>query len=158
VKIGGAAWQKWLAFVTRQGLYLAMHLTRFLGIVCAAALILAGCASVGKNFDSRRINEIEKGKTTEADLVAMFGEPNNRGQNSSGVKTLMWIYSEARMRGETFIPIAGAFVGGSDVKSKSLFVTLSPDGTVSDYNFSGGGTGIARGVQDDPEKAPSKAK
>src|ERR1051326_7226426 len=73
------------------------------------AALLCGCASVGKNFDSRKIAEIKKGETTEADLVQMFGPPAQRGVNSETGLTLTWIYCEATVKGESFIPFAGAF-------------------------------------------------
>lgn len=79
-------------------------------VVCLS--IFAACASVGKNFDSTQIDHIEKGKTRAGDLVSMFGEPNNRGQNASGIKTMMWVYSESRVKGETFIPIC--YCSGGD--------------------------------------------
>lgn len=97
-----------------------------------------GCASAGKNFDSRKVPETQKGETTEAELVEMFGEPNARGLKTGGLKTLTWVYSESRVKGETFIPFAGAFIGGTDTKTKTLTVALAPDGTVSEFDYSGG--------------------
>jgi hypothetical protein len=116
------------------------------------SMILVGCASVGKNFNADNVAKIQTGKTTEADLVQMFGEPQQRGLKTGGLKTLTWIYTESRVKGETFIPIAGAFMGGADTKTKSLTVSLGSDGTVTDYAFSGGALGSTGTTQADPEQ------
>lgn len=109
----------------------------FSAILCAA--ILAGCASTGNNFDDTKLSQIKKGETTEADLVKLFGSPQNRTINAEGVTTLTWMYAEANVKAESFIPYAGVFMGGSRGSSKSLAVTLVAD-KVTGYTFSGGGS------------------
>ena len=125
-------------------------------IIMAGLVLLCGCASVGNNFDSRKIAEIKKGETTEADLVKMLGPPAQRGVNSESGVSLTWVYSEARTKGETFIPIAGAFVGGARTKTKILSVVLDPAGVVSTYNYSGGGFETSGTTQPDPEAGTSR--
>lgn len=124
-------------------------------ITCAA--LLCGCASVGNNFDSRKITEIKKGETTEAELSKMFGVPAQRGVNSESGTTLTWLYTEARVKGETFIPFAGAFVGGSAMKTKTLVVQLDQQGKVASYNYSGGGFESTGTTQADPENGSAPA-
>ena len=128
-------------------------------ILCAA--LLCGCASVGNNFDSRKIVDIKKGQTTESDLQKMFGPPNQRGVNSESGTTLTWIYTEARVKGTTFIPLAGSFIGGAATKTKMLTVQLDTEGKVASYNYSGGGLESTGMTQADPENAtaaPAVAK
>jgi hypothetical protein len=105
--------------------------------LCLAAL-LCGCASAGKNFDSRKVQEIKKGETTEADLVQMFGRPAARNFNSETGNTLVWVYTTSSVNGATFIPVVGMFAGGATVKHKTLSVTLDHSGKVSVYNYGGG--------------------
>ncbi len=112
---------------------------------------LCGCASAGKNFDSGKVSEIHKGETTEADLVRMFGPPIQRGINSETGLTLTWVYSEARVKGETFIPFAGAFVGGATTKTKTLLINLDQDGKVASFSYSGGDMESRSGIPNDPE-------
>lgn len=111
----------------------------------ALSLGVAGCASVGQNFDDSKVSQIQKGATTEADLVRIFGQPSQRSVNSEGQSILTWMYVESEVRGETFIPYAGAFVGGNRSRNKTLTVTLA-DGKVANYNYSGGGM-ESRGVK-----------
>jgi hypothetical protein len=113
-------------------------------------LFAVSCASVGNNFDESKISEIKKGQTTETDLVGMFGPPQNRSVNSDTGLTLTWIYSEAKVKGESFIPYAGAFMGGTRSKSKTLSVMLA-DNKVTSYTYSGGGTETRNTTQDTPK-------
>lgn len=114
-----------------------MH--RILLLASVAVLVLGGCMSSGSNYDESKIAEISKGQTTESDLVAMFGRPSERNTDSSGAVSLQWMYTEHRTNGKSFIPIAGAFMGGADSSHKMLFVSLNPSGTVENYRSSTGG-------------------
>ena len=124
-----------------------------LPIALVSAALFAGCASVGNNFDDSKVSQIKKGETTEAELIQIFGEPQNRNVNSEGrtVLILTWTYAESKVRGESFIPYAGAFMGGHDTKSKSLTVTLQ-DGKAMSFASSGGGMGSRGMTQDVPGK------
>ena len=115
-----------------------MDLKLRIPITAVIVALLAGCASNGNNFDESKVSQIKKGETTEAQLIQMFGEPQSRGLNSEGATTLMWMYTESSAKGESFIPYAGPFVGGSRHKQKSLNVTLQ-DGKVQSFSSSAGG-------------------
>jgi hypothetical protein len=82
--------------------------------------------------------------------VKLFGEPQNRTMNSENALILTWMYSEARVKGESFIPYAGAFMGGSRSKLKSLSATLT-NNVVASYTFSGGGAESRNMTQDTPK-------
>ena len=120
------------------------------GILCCLALFAVSCASAGNNFDDSKISQIKKGETTEADLVKMFGEPQNRSVNSESGLTLTWIYSEAKVKGESFIPYAGAFMGGTRAKSKTLSVVLA-DNKVASFTYTGGGAETRNTTQETPK-------
>jgi len=120
------------------------------GILSCLVLFAGGCASAGNNFDDSKISQIKKGETTEADLVKLFGEPQNRSINSESGLTLTWIYSEAKVKGESFIPYAGAFMGGTRSKTKTLSVILA-DNKVSSFTYTGGGAETRNTTQDTPK-------
>ena len=124
---------------------------RFFFTTSLVALLLgAGCMSSGTNFDSSKVSQIQEGVTTEADLVRLFGPPDNRMIDSSGTVSLDWVYFESRMKGESFIPVVGPLVGGSDSKTKHLNVWLGKDGKVSRFSASGGASELRSTVQDAP--------
>lgn len=82
---------------------------------------------MGQDFNEANISQIQKGGTTEADLVAWFGKPSNRFTTSEGMVTLMWTHYTSSYR-----------VVGSHTTGKTLSVTLGADGTVSNFSSSGG--------------------
>ena len=106
--------------------------------ICLAtvAAIITGCASTGNNFDESRLSQIKKGETNEAQLVNWFGQPESRSVNSEGVCKLTWLYAEAKVSGQAFIPYAGPFLKQGQSKSKTLTVTIA-DGVVTGYTYSG---------------------
>jgi len=114
-------------------------------------ILIAGCASAGNNFDDSKISQIQKGQTTEADLVQMFGQPQNRATDSEGMTTLTWMYMQSTVRASTFIPYAGAFMGGTNSKDKTLNVVLA-DGKVKSYSMTGGGMDTRSMTQGVPNK------
>ena len=118
----------------------------------ALVIIVTGCASTGQNFDESKVSQIKKGETTEAELTQMFGQPTNRSISSEGTTMLMWTYVEARVKGESFIPFAGAFVGGTTSKQKTLSVNLGPDGKVQNFSSTAGGMETRQTTQGVPNK------
>ncbi len=103
------------------------------GLVCA--LVIAGCASVGTPIAKQNVPRIQKGVTTESQLVKMFGAPSDKSISSNGKVVMTWIHSAAQAKGTSFIPLAGAFVGGTNVQVEKLQVVIGKDGHVEDYVF-----------------------
>ena len=64
----------------------------------------------------------------------------------------MWLYSEARVKGESFIPYAGPLVGGTRSAQKNLTVTLGADGKVVSFASSAGGLETRQTAQGVPKK------
>lgn len=110
------------------------------GSIVILVLMIAGCVTAGHDFNEKQVSDIHKGRTTETDLVHMFGAPSDRAVNSDGITILTWKYDQMNMKAATFIPIAGAFLGGTNAKNKFLTVTLDANGKVKDYSSSSGGT------------------
>ncbi|MGH8557319.1 MAG: hypothetical protein ACRESZ_07625 [Methylococcales bacterium] len=109
-------------------------------LLVAITACFSGCTSSGKKIEQSNISQIIKGRTTEADLVQMFGSPKNRSVSSTGIVTLMWMYYAHDMNAASFIPYAGLVLGGSKTETQTLVVTLGPDGKVQDFNSSTGGS------------------
>ena len=103
-------------------------------LLSTIAVLLGGCASTGNNFDESKLSQLKKGETTETELVQMFGQPEQRGMNSEGMTTLTWMYQESTVKGESFIPYAGPFIGGTRSRNKTLTVILN-NGRVANYHY-----------------------
>ena len=106
--------------------------------ICITAMV--GCMSVGTNIDTAKISRIHKGVTTEADLLNLFGEPNQRSVNGNGFKTMEWTYVQSNVTAQSFIPVVGDMFGGAKSANKSLRVTLGSNGRVQDFSANFGGT------------------
>lgn len=102
---------------------------RFICMVAALCLTVGGCMSHGTNFDSNKVSSIKKHQTTEAELVQMFGEPDQRGE-ANGKKRLTWTHVTVSMS-----PLGVILPMQHSSQAKSLMVTLTPDGTVEDYDY-----------------------
>lgn len=82
--------------------------------------IVAGCATVGQDFATHNVDQIEIGETTRADIQEMFGEPWRTGVED-GKRT--WTYGKYRW---------SAF---GDAETTDLVVRFNKDGTVSSYVY-----------------------
>ena len=98
-------------------------------------LLLAGCATSGRDFDITSVQRIEKASTTRGELEQWMGKPMAVGFDGDGNQTATWLYTKAKSQPQSFIPIAGAFVGGVDVRQKQLIAVFDERGVVIDFNY-----------------------
>lgn len=90
------------------------------GAVLAAGVIVASCASVGREFPDAQVSELVIGKTTQEQVQKMFGSPWRVGLED-GLRT--WTYGKYRYRlfGET--------------SSKDLVIRFNEKDVVVSYSF-----------------------
>jgi hypothetical protein len=62
----------------------------------AGALMLAGCVSIGPNYDPALIDQIKPG-TPKAQVIAQLGRPTSVTKLGDGRQQLMWVYSRGSM-------------------------------------------------------------
>lgn len=99
---------------------------------CAAAVLLAACATVqvGHDFDIHTFEtRVQQGITTRADVRAWLGPPTNTGVavDDRGEQHVEWTYYFVR----------GSLPGMTDAKFKTLQVRFDDRGTVLTYSWSG---------------------
>ena len=106
-------------------------------IVCALllAVLIAGCSSVGTPIAQEKVNQIRIGVTTEPDLFLLFGPPSTKTLDPSGTIVLTWVYSSASTKPETFVPLAGPFMGGYDTHLQQLTVLINRKGRVEKWTM-----------------------
>lgn len=66
--------------------------------VCVAALLLAGCVSVGTNYDVAAVDRLQVGMG-KAEVIKMLGQPNQAITNADGSQRLIWVHSTGSMFG-----------------------------------------------------------
>lgn len=97
---------------------------------------LGACATVNKPIDPNAAQGIEKGVTTEQELVAKVGRnPDNASLMADGRKMVTWIYVRSQADGAMFIPFIGPFIGGVDTKTTQLQAIINQQGKVDEVMF-----------------------
>ncbi|WP_323663698.1 hypothetical protein [Pectobacterium carotovorum] len=118
-------------------------------IVTLVSLTLSGCYSFGnqtlKNVTQEDVKaKIVKGKTTKAEVLTAFGEPDKRITSDDEEK---WSYSMHNYRSKptSYIPIVGILTGGTDIEEKSILITFKGE-KVSSYEFTASASEMKRGA------------
>ena len=94
----------------------------YIGIVIVVGIVLIsnGCGTVGKSFNTSKVDSIVNGITTQSDIKKMFGKPFKIGvQNGQPI----WVYEDHHysiIREKT---------------SKDLIIIFSLNGIVQSYQF-----------------------
>ena len=110
--------------------------TSLLGLACALALSACATATFtsGRDFDTSKVSQIVKTKTTAAEMVAWFGPPSQKSVAADGGEVWAWFFTQSKSHAQSYII-------SMDVKTqtagKKLTATLR-DGIVQTYTFSEG--------------------
>ena len=115
--------------------------------VVILALALTACVSAGVRVDQSRLAEFKKGKTTESDIIAALGSPTMTSVDSTGEKSLIYSFTSAQPRPESFIPYVGPLVGGSDAETTNVMFFLNKRGVMKHYTSSQSRIGVGTGFQ-----------
>jgi outer membrane protein assembly factor BamE (lipoprotein component of BamABCDE complex) len=89
------------------------------GVVVLLAILLAGCWTVGQEFDQQALPEIEKGKTTRSQVQDWLGSPYEKGLQG---QFETWTYRYIR------------FEFGNE-RNKELAIYFNKDGVVHTYSY-----------------------
>ena len=93
---------------------------KWIMIIATVVLTFSGCAKIGNEFDAGHVKEINIGKTTQRDIINMFGQPWRIGLEDGVV---MWTYGRYTYR----------VIGDTD--TKDLVVKFDNNKVVSSYTF-----------------------
>ncbi|GGF00723.1 hypothetical protein GCM10011611_02900 [Aliidongia dinghuensis] len=99
----------------------------------AASVAVAGCMSSGTEVKQEQLADLQKGKTTYAEVVSKFGPPNSSTVTSEGAKIISYVHTETQAKAATFIPIVGAFAGGATGKMTNVTMTFDSSGVLQNY-------------------------
>jgi outer membrane protein assembly factor BamE (lipoprotein component of BamABCDE complex) len=110
---------------------------RAAAVILTACLLLPSCMTSGRRIDKNDLSWIRTGTTTREQVHTVLGPPTSRMSRSDGSSVESYAYVHAQVKGQSFIPFAGAFVGGTRVNQTSTTFTYGADGTVLDYMHGG---------------------
>ena len=94
----------------------------YIGLIMLVGIILlpGGCGTVGKNFDTYKVESIVNGTSTRSDIKKIFGEPFKTGiQNGQPI----WVYEDHHYS-----------IISNDL-SKDLIIIFGPNGVVQSHQF-----------------------
>jgi outer membrane protein assembly factor BamE (lipoprotein component of BamABCDE complex) len=115
--------------------------TKFFTIpILLFAGFVSACVSVGHEVDQSKVDQIQKGVTTKAQVREWLGEPEQVTKSDSGDETWMYSYLHSSAKAQNFIPYVGLFVGGSNTENQNTVVVFGSDGIVKSLTTSYGGT------------------
>jgi outer membrane protein assembly factor BamE (lipoprotein component of BamABCDE complex) len=103
-----------------------------------------GCASSshGTKIDDNKVSQIQKGVTTRAEVEQLLGRPAQTSLTGNGGRMMLYQYSESKqqVKATSFIPIAGAFMGGTTgtMRMQQLQIVLNKDNVVEDLEMNDG--------------------
>ena len=109
--------------------------------------MLADCTSTsGRQIDQATLESFKVGQTTQSDVIAKLGTPTSTIAESDGTTQVTYSYTHTTTRAETFIPVAGLFVGGADSQNQTVVFVFDKNHRLSSTlqgngqsNFSQGG-------------------
>lgn len=117
-----------------------------LTLTLAAALLFTGCVTSGRKIDQTKVDQIQKGVTTRDEVKKLLGAPDQIIRDANGNTTFQYHYVRATAKGESFIPVIGAFMGGANVQTQFFTVRFGEDNKVADFTSTQGGTETSTGA------------
>ena len=123
-----------------------------IGLVAGLSfLLLSGCSSVGNNSIADATAEsvsaqLIKGKSTQPDVRALYGDPSKTTFTDSGNE--IWEYDFSRMHSKptNFIPYVSLIHNGAEGDKKSLVVFFDRSKIVRQYTISSSKVDISNGL------------
>lgn len=88
----------------------------FKKLAIGAALMCAGCVSMGTDYDIAVVDRLEVGMTKQQ-VIEVLGQPNQIIDYDDGSQRLVWVHSTGSMFG---------------ANARSVGLPFGPDGTLTD--------------------------
>ena len=125
-------------------------------VFVAAPFFLSACMASGIQVSEQAALQFKEGVTTEKEIISKLGKPSGVGV-MAGKKMLTYSGMQSRVNGATFIPIVGAFVGGSTYKISVAVYTINPNGVLEHITYSAheGGARMGMNPAEMAESTPS---
>lgn len=128
-------------------------MARLMSLVRAAAIVvpLAGCASAGNTSIADATNEsvstqLVKGRTTQADVRRIYGDPMESSFTSNGRESWEYEFSRMQSKPTNFIPYVNLVHSGAEGHKKSLVVFFDSNKVVQDFTMSTSQVDVSHGL------------
>ncbi len=106
---------------------------------------LVGCATVGRQVNQSNAEKLQKGITTKAEVIKIFGQPSSQSFNQAGKVVFTYIGCQVKNSAWNFIPVISAVHSEMKMTNQILSITFKND-IVEEYNFTTSDTPIKYGI------------
>ena len=110
------------------------------------ALLLVSCASTGTQVSEEQASQFQKGKTTEAEVIARLGQPDSTTRSEDGSRVDAYTYSSASATWEDFVPYVNLLAGGTKSKYTTVAFSFDKAGVLKGWTSTGGKMDINTGL------------
>lgn len=100
--------------------------------VIGLVLFMLGCATYGTKLNNEDIAKIQKGITTEEEVISMLGAPENKNVTDDGSVIMTYIYTKSKPKLRNFVPYVNIISSVDDVSQQTLSILIK-DGIVDSY-------------------------
>lgn len=97
------------------------------------ALFLCGCAGTQTRIEPSQLAELEKGRTTVADVTSRFGRPTVMSKNMDGSQTAAYMQAEGRSEASGFMPLMTSIVTDREASVASVTFYFDANGVLTGY-------------------------
>jgi hypothetical protein len=127
---------------------MAWHAGLVAGLAC---VLLAGCASVGNESIADATSEsvsaqLIKGRTTQQDVRAVYGDPSKTSFTDSGNEIWEYNFSRLHSKPTNFVPYVNLIHSGAEGDKKSLVIFFDKTKIVRQYTVSSSKVDISQGL------------
>jgi hypothetical protein len=111
-----------------------------------ACLAISACNSSGTKVTEQQAAQFTPGKTTQADVIAALGQPNQNMRNADGSSTITYFHMATAVNAASFIPVVGMFAGGISSSNDSVVFSFDKAGLLTGHTSSNGSQEMATGL------------
>jgi len=115
-------------------------------VILVLAVMTAACVSSGTKVTQVLPTAFEVGKTTEAQVIAAFGAPNQTAALPDGTRLDIYMHIGAHANAASYIPVVGLFAGGAKGTNDMATFTFTPDLVLKSTSSSSGTTNVNTGL------------
>jgi hypothetical protein len=117
-------------------------------VLCSA---LAACVSVGNDSIAEATGSsvaatLHKGRTTQAEVRKVYGDPMKTSFSSNGFESWEYEFTKMQSRPTNFIPYVNLLHSGADGEKKSLVIFFDRSKIVQDYTMSNSKVEVSQGL------------
>lgn len=104
-------------------------------------LLFVGCTShygnqtLAKKSPADLKKELVKGKTTKAQVVEMYGKPEQTSFEDNGDEVILYSYSEGDFDATNLVPVVGTYIAKDEVRMKYIYIIFNKKGILKNYTI-----------------------